>query len=99
MPAEIVADDLPEGDDYPDGSSEPEVEDLLCAELTTEELKAAFRLFDDTGEGFIRVERFRVILKEIDDEFSEEELDDIIAEVDLDKSSTIDFQEFLKLMS
>ena len=40
-------------------ASEP-VEDLLCAELTQEEIKAAFRLFDDTGEGFITTTRFRV---------------------------------------
>ena len=57
-----------------------------------------FRLFDDTGEGFITVARFRVglyylfmninklnllqiILKEIDEEFTEDELDEIIAEV------------------
>ena len=39
------------------------------------------RLFDDTGEGFITVTRFRVILKEIDDEFTEDELDEIISEV------------------
>ena len=29
-------------------------------DLTHEEIKAAFRLFDDSGEGFITVMRFRV---------------------------------------
>ena len=84
-----------------------EVEDLLMLDLTHEEIKAAFRLFDDSGEGFITVMRFRVwngimkaatlylplplpsrceftfqvILKEIDEEFTEDELDEIIAEV------------------
>merc|ERR1712012_1115290 len=71
-----------DGEDYPDGSSEvDEVEDLLMLDLTHDEIKAAFRLFDDTGEGFITVTRFRVILKEIDDEFTEDELDEIISEV------------------
>ena len=37
-----------------------EVEDLLMLDLTHEEIKAAFRLFDDSGEGFITVMRFRV---------------------------------------
>ena len=37
-----------------------EVEDLLMLDLTHEEIKAAFRLFDDSGEGFITVNRFRV---------------------------------------
>lgn len=45
--------------DYPDG----EVEDVLMAKLTMDELKTAFRLFDENGEGFIRVDRFRVSVK------------------------------------
>ena len=75
MAVENVEDYQLEGDVYPDGksmkpkiypqyfladASEPEVGDLLCAELTQEEIKAAFRLFDDTGEGFITTTRFRV---------------------------------------
>ena len=40
-----------------------------------------WRLFDDCGAGFISVARFREILREIDDEISEEELDGIISDV------------------
>ena len=40
-----------------------------------------FRLFDSEGEGFIPVLRFREILAEVDEDFTETELDDIIAEV------------------
>ena len=39
------------------------------------------RLFDNEGLGFIPVERFRIILKEVDEDFTEDELDDIIFEV------------------
>merc|ERR1712212_1279268 len=104
MPAELN-EDVPaptEGGDYPDGEEaveDGEVEDLLMLDLTHEEIKAAFRLFDDTGEGFITVMRFKVILKEIDEEFTEDELDEIIAEIDTDKSDTIDFNEFVKIMT
>ena len=38
------------------------------------------RIFDSEGEGFIPVERFRLILIEVDEDFTEAELDDIIAE-------------------
>ena len=80
------------------GESEWE-EDSLCPDLdffSQDELKAAFRIFDDTGAGFISTLKFRVgeqatiqlyplscqnILREIDQEFSEEELDLMIAEV------------------
>ena len=69
MPAENVK-------QYPDAA------DILEeGELTMEELKEAFRLFDDLGEGFISVTRFREILREIDDEISEEELTGIISDV------------------
>merc|ERR1712110_549552 len=81
------------------GPDEGEVEDLLMLDLTHEEIKAASRLFDDSGEGFITVMRFRVILKEIDEEFTEDELDEIIAEIDTDESDTIDFNEFVKIMT
>ena len=40
-------------------------------------------MFDIEGEGFIPVERFRTILKEVDEDFTEDELDDIIFEVGL----------------
>eukprot|EP00090_Calanus_glacialis_P045972 TRINITY_DN8804_c0_g1_i4.p1 TRINITY_DN8804_c0_g1~~TRINITY_DN8804_c0_g1_i4.p1 ORF type:complete len:101 (-),score=42.15 TRINITY_DN8804_c0_g1_i4:55-357(-) len=99
MPAEEATEEVLDGEEYPDGEEEPEPEDALCAELTMEELKAAFRIFDDIGEGFISVGRFKQILKEIDEDFTDEELDEIIAEIDIDKSSSIDFNEFVKLMT
>ena len=74
MPAEEVPEG--EGDEYPDGKvvtlwaihvhcntpgEEQSPEDTLgYAELTTDELKAAFRIFDDIGDGFISVEKFKV---------------------------------------
>ena len=39
------------------------------------------RLFDDVGEGYITVAKFREILKEIDPTISAEELDGIISDV------------------
>ena len=54
-------DKLEDNTEYPDGNNE-EVEDILMAKLTMEELKTAFRLFDENCEGFIRVDRFRVLV-------------------------------------
>ena len=42
---------------------------------------------------------YQEILKEIDEDFTDEELDEVIAEIDSDKSTTIDFNEFVKLMT
>ena len=57
---------------------EEETKDI---ELTTEELKMAFRIFDKVGQGFIGVDQFREILREIDEKVSDDELDGIIAYV------------------
>eukprot|EP00090_Calanus_glacialis_P020970 TRINITY_DN32374_c0_g1_i1.p2 TRINITY_DN32374_c0_g1~~TRINITY_DN32374_c0_g1_i1.p2 ORF type:complete len:107 (-),score=33.21 TRINITY_DN32374_c0_g1_i1:80-400(-) len=97
-PAPAGADGLPtqKAGEYPTGL--PSINDELMAELSLDELKAAFRIFDDTGEGFIRVLTFRNILKEIDEDFTDEELDGIISDIDSDGSGTIDFDEFCNIM-
>ena len=42
------------------GEEQSPEDTLGYAELTTDELKAAFRIFDDIGDGFISVEKFKV---------------------------------------
>ena len=42
-----------------------------------------YRLFDDVGEGFITVLRFKAILKEIDEDFTDDEIEGIIIDVSL----------------
>ena len=78
---------------YPDAPDLVEEGELTMEELkeafrffshkNTHDITKRFvwRLFDDCGEGFISVARFREILREIDDEISEEELDGIISDV------------------
>ena len=39
------------------------------------------RIFDEIGDGFISVEKFKFILKEIDEDFTDEELEEVILEV------------------
>merc|ERR1711894_55853 len=59
-----------------------------------EELKEAFRIYDRDGEGFITTDVLKEILREIDSELTEDDLDNIIEEVDEDGSGTLDFDEF-----
>lgn len=84
--------------------SQEDNDTLGYAELTSDELKAAFRwecarytrftsnmfpsnnafivrIFDEIGDGFISVEKFKFILKEIDEDFTDEELEEVILEV------------------
>lgn len=63
------------------------------------ELREAFRVLDKGNKGTIPVEDLRWILKSIGDDFTEEELDDMIAETDTDGSGTVDYEEFKTLMT
>jgi len=57
-----------------------------------EELREAFRLYDKEGNGYINVSDLREILRALDDNITEDELDEMIAEIDTDGSGTVDFE-------
>ena len=63
-----------------------------------EELKEAFRIYDKEGNGYITTDVLKEILREIDPELTEDDLDNIIEEVDEDGSGTLDFDEFQEMM-
>lgn len=58
------------------------------------EVKAAFRKFDVDGDGHIT----RIELKQVMTKFSESEIDQVFSLGDMDKSGSIDYQEFIGMM-
>uniref|UniRef100_A0ABD2W9V1 EF-hand domain-containing protein n=1 Tax=Trichogramma kaykai TaxID=54128 RepID=A0ABD2W9V1_9HYME len=68
-------------------------------EAMQQELREAFRLYDKEGNGYITTDVFRDILHELDDKLSPEELDLMIEEIDADGSGTLDFDEFMEVMT
>merc|ERR1712180_338640 len=92
-----------------DGSGEIEFAEFcqLCAKFLVEdpdietlkrELKAAFRIYDKNGQGFITMDTLRGLISELLTPLSQEELDGIIDELDEDGSGTMDFDEFCEMM-
>ncbi|XP_033150909.1 troponin C, isoallergen Bla g 6.0201 isoform X1 [Drosophila busckii] len=63
------------------------------------ELKEAFRVYDKEGKGYLTVATLRGILHELDDKISSQDLDSIIEEIDADGSGTVDFDEFMQVMT
>ena len=57
------------------------------------------RIYDKHKQGYITTETLKEILREIDADLDEEELDDIVTEVDEDGSGTVDFNEFMVMMT
>ncbi|KAJ8948660.1 hypothetical protein NQ314_008372 [Rhamnusium bicolor] len=68
-------------------------------ESTQQELKEAFRLYDREGNGYITTGTLKEILAALDDNLSSRDLDGIIAEIDTDGSGTVDFDEFMEMMT
>uniref|UniRef100_A0A146M919 Troponin C, isoform 1 n=1 Tax=Lygus hesperus TaxID=30085 RepID=A0A146M919_LYGHE len=78
------------------------------AEAMQEELKEAFRLYDkeetrtvifSTGNGYITTATLKEILAALDDKLTPEDLDGMISEIDTDGSGTVDFDEFMEMMT
>lgn len=92
-----------------DGSGQLEFEEFvsLAAKFLVEEdeeslkaeLKEAFRIYDKEGQGYITTQVLREILIEIDGKLTSDDLDGIIEEVDEDGSGTLDFDEFMAMMT
>lgn len=86
---------------HPVGSGELEFDEFLTltarflveedTEAMQEELREAFRMYDKEGNGYIPTSALREILKALDDKLTEDELDEMIAEIDTDGSGTVDF--------
>jgi len=92
-----------------DGSGQIEFEEftILASKFIIEEddedvakeLKDAFRLYDKEGMGYITTAILKQILHEIDETISDADLDGMITEIDEDGSGTVDFDEFMEMMT
>ncbi|XP_010279286.1 PREDICTED: calmodulin-like protein 11 [Nelumbo nucifera] len=72
--------------------------DVLTDEQIAE-FREAFCLFDKDGDGCITIEELATVIRSLDQNPTEEELQDMISEVDADGNGTIEFGEFLTLMA
>ncbi|XP_029139032.1 caltractin isoform X2 [Protobothrops mucrosquamatus] len=88
-----------------DGSSTLSFEDFLTMMTTKmnekdskEEILKAFRLFDDDGTGKISFKNLKRVSKELGENLTDEELQEMIDEADRDGDGEINEEEFLKIM-
>ncbi|KAJ8722543.1 hypothetical protein PYW07_003723 [Mythimna separata] len=68
-------------------------------ETMIQELREAFRLYDKEGNGYITTDVLKEIFRELDNTITPEDLDTMIDEIDADGSGTVDFDEFLEVMT
>ena len=63
-----------------------------------EKTKEVFRLFDKDGNGFISPAGLRHFMTTIGDKLTDEEVDKIIREADIDGDGRVNYEEFVKMM-
>jgi Ca2+-binding EF-hand superfamily protein len=90
-----------------DQSEEGEVDfdgflDLMVARIdgreSQEEIVRIFELFDSNDRGYITVDDLARVVKELGENFTRKELDEMIERADLDQDGAINRQEFVNLM-
>lgn len=63
-----------------------------------DDLIQAFRFFDDDETGRITLKDLKRVAKELGERYSEEELQAMIDEADMDKDGGVNLEEFLSVM-
>ena len=61
------------------------------------ELYEAFRVFDVNNTGKISVKNFKNVLVNIGEEFNEQEVDDILKYIDVDRDGNINIRDFIEV--
>lgn len=62
------------------------------------EILEAFRVFDQDGNGFITEAQLREVLTSLGEKLSDEEIDTMHREVDVERDSVIPYEQFVKRM-
>ncbi|CAM0949060.1 unnamed protein product [Alopecurus aequalis] len=76
--------------------------DGTAAAMSSEQLREfreAFAFFDNDGDGRISAEELSTVVRSLGQSPTDEELRDMVRDVDADGNGTIEFSEFLALMS
>ncbi|KAF5287613.1 hypothetical protein FQA39_LY15816 [Lamprigera yunnana] len=71
---------------------------VISIEQEEKELRDAFRVFDKHNRGYITASDLRAVLQCLGEDLSEEEIEDMIKEVDVDGDGRIDFYEFVNAL-
>ena len=65
---------------------------------TEEELNKAFKIFDKENTGYISAAELRGVMTTLGEKLTDEEIEDLIKEADIDSDGMINYHEFVKMM-
>eukprot|EP00439_Symbiodinium_sp_Y106_P027281 s7146_g3.t1 len=81
-----------------DTDTEEELIEAFKDTDTEEELIEAFKVFDRDGNGFISAAELRHVMTNLGEKLTDEEVDEMIREADVDGDGQINYEEFVKMM-
>eukprot|EP00249_Psilotum_nudum_P027127 c34457_g1_i1 orf=65-628(+) len=80
----------------------PEFLNLMARKMkdtdSEEELKEAFRVFDKDQNGFISAQELRHVMTNLGEKLTDDEVDEMIREADVDGDGQINYEEFVRMM-
>ena len=101
----ICDDDSDVGEVDADGNGTidfPEFLSLMARKMkdtdTEEELVEAFKVFDRDGNGLISAAELRHVMTNLGEKLTDEEVDEMIREADVDGDGHINYEEFVRMM-
>ena len=80
----------------------PEFLNLMARKMkdtdSEEELQEAFKVFDKDGNGTISAAELRHVMTNLGEKLTDEEVDEMIREADVDGDGEVNYEEFVKMM-
>merc|ERR1719504_482893 len=80
----------------------PEFFNLMARKMkdtdSEEELQEAFKVFDKDGNGTISAAELRHVMTNLGEKLTDEEVDEMIREADVDGDGEVNYEEFVKMM-
>ena len=70
-----------------------------CMDSDSDIIKEAFKVFDRDGNGFISSAELRHVVTSLGEKLTDEEVDELITEVDVDGDGQINYAEFVRMMT
>ena len=67
--------------------------------ISEEEIRKAFRVFDEDEKGFISVSDFRHIMTKLGEKLTPEEVNDFIKEANVDDNGFINFNQLVSIFN
>lgn len=81
----------------------PEFLSLMAKKMrdadSEEEMREAFRVFDKDGNGYISAAELRHIMTNLGEKLTDEEVDEMIREADVNDDGEVNYEEFVRMMT